>query len=167
KSDEVKSLISHVHGAEDISVEKTEGLPQMLVKYDRQKIAQHGLNIAELNDLIQITFGGKKTGDVFEGEKKFDLVVRLKDDERKDLNDLSNLFIDLPNGNKIPLSEVAEISYTKGPAKISRDNTKRRIVIGVNVRNRDLQSVVEEIQLILSEKLKLPDGYLLEYGGQF
>ncbi|MBI3133622.1 MAG: CusA/CzcA family heavy metal efflux RND transporter [Bacteroidetes bacterium] len=167
KANEIKALISDVEGAEDISVEKTEGLPQMLVRYDRKKIAQHGLKIQELNDLIEIAFGGKKTGDVFEGEKKFDLVVRLREDERKDLQDLSNLFIDLPDGNKIPLREVAEITYTKGPAKISRENTKRRIVIGVNVRNRDLQSVVEEIQGILNEKLDLPDGYTLTYGGQF
>jgi cobalt-zinc-cadmium resistance protein CzcA len=167
KANEVKSLIANVEGAEDISVEKTEGLPQMLVRYDRQKIAQHGLNIAELNDLIQIAFGGKKTGDVFEGERKFDLVVRMSEEDRKDITDLENLLIDLPNGNKIPLREVATISYTKGPAKISRENTKRRIVIGVNVRNRDLQSVVEEIQGILDEKLKLPEGFTLDYGGQF
>jgi cobalt-zinc-cadmium resistance protein CzcA len=167
KADEVKSLIKNVEGAEDISVEKTEGLPQMLVRYDRQKIAQHNLNIAELNDIVQMAFGGKKTGDVFEGERKFDLVVRMNEQDRKDITDLENLLIDLPDGKRIPLKEVAEISYTKGPAKISRDNTKRRIVIGVNVRNRDLQSVVEEIQKILDEKLKLPEGFSLEYGGQF
>jgi cobalt-zinc-cadmium resistance protein CzcA len=167
KAEEVKSLIKNVEGAEDISVEKTEGLPQMLVRYDRQKIAQHNLNIAELNDIVQMAFGGKKTGDVFEGERKFDLVVRMNEQDRKDITDLENLLIDLPDGKRIPLKEVAEISYTKGPAKISRDNTKRRIVIGVNVRNRDLQSVVEEIQKILDEKLKLPEGFSLEYGGQF
>lgn len=167
KADEIKKLIAGVEGAEDISVEKTEGLPQMLVKYKRNKIAQYGLNIADLNDVIQLFFGGKKAGDVFEGERKFDLVVRLKEEYRKDITDLENLMIDLPNGNKIPLKEVAEVSYTKGPAKISRDNTKRRIVIGVNVRNRDLQSVVEEIQQILNSKLKLPEGYYLDYGGQF
>lgn len=167
KADEVKALIANVEGAEDISVEKTEGLPQMLVRYDRAKIAQYNLNIAALNDLIQISFGGKKTGDVFEGERKFDLVVRMNEQNRRDISDLENMFIDLPSGGKIPLREVAEISYTKGPAKISRENTKRRIVIGVNVRNRDLQSVVEEIQGILDEKLKLPEGFTLDYGGQF
>ncbi|MBL7900187.1 MAG: CusA/CzcA family heavy metal efflux RND transporter, partial [Crocinitomicaceae bacterium] len=167
KAEEVKSLIKNVEGAEDISVEKTAGLPQMLVRFDRQKTAQHNLKISELNDIIQMAFGGKKTGDVFEGERKFDLVVRMNEQDRKDITDLENLLIDLPDGKRIPLKEVAEITYTKGPAKISRDNTKRRIVIGVNVRNRDLQSVVEEIQKILDEKLVLPEGFTLEYGGQF
>ncbi len=167
KAEEVKALIKHVEGAEDISVEKTEGLPQMLVRYDRKKTAQHNLKIEELNDIIQMAFGGKKSGDVFEGERKFDLVVKMNENDRKDITDLENLLIDLPDGKRIPLKEVAEITYTKGPAKISRDNTKRRIVIGVNVRNRDLQSVVEEIQKILNEKLLLPEGFTLEYGGQF
>lgn len=167
KANEVKSLIKHVEGAEDISVEKTEGLPQILVRYDRKKVAQYNLDIAYLNSIIEIAFGGKKAGEVFEGERKFDLVVRLSEENRKSKSDISKLLIDLPNGNKIPLEEVAEIIETEGPAKISRDNTKRRIVIGVNVRNRDLQSVVEEIQQILSAQLKLPEGFSIEYGGQF
>ncbi|MBK7128573.1 MAG: CusA/CzcA family heavy metal efflux RND transporter [Crocinitomicaceae bacterium] len=167
KANEVQQLIKHVEGAEDITVEKTEGLPQMLVRYDRAKIAHYNLQIADLNELIEIAFGGKKTGEVFEGERKFDLVVRLKESERKDISDIENMLIELPDGNRIPMREVADISYDKGPAKISRDNTRRRVVIGVNVRNRDLQSVVEEIQGILNEKLDLPDGYYVDYGGQF
>lgn len=167
KANEVKSLISGVQGAEDISVEKTEGLPQMLIQYDRNKIAQYDLNISELNNLIQIAFGGKKTGEIFEEDRRFDLVVRLNKESRQNLSSLENLMIDLPDGHKIPLGEVAKISEAKGPAKISRDNTHRRIVIGVNVRNRDLQSVVEEIQQILDEKLTLPEGFSIEYGGQF
>lgn len=163
----IKELIEGVQGAEDIVVEKIEGLPQMYVNYDRAKIARYGLNIGELNEMISMGFSGRKAGDLFEGEKRFDLVVRLAGDNREDLHSLQNLFIDLPSGDKVPLSELAEIGYGKGAAKISRDGTRRRIVVGINVRNRDLQSLVDEIQSILKEELDLPVGYNLTYGGQF
>lgn len=167
KADEVKTLISGVAGAEDISVEKTEGLPQMLVKYDRQKIAEHGLNIYELNQIVEMGFGGAVAGSVFEGEKRFDIVVRHEINSRDELSDLSDASVRLHNGDYIPLNELATVEYADGPAKISRDDTKRRIVIGVNVRDRDMQSVVTDIQNILDKDLKLPPGYTIEYGGQF
>jgi len=167
KGNEVQNLIRDVEGAADISVEKIVGLPQMAVNFNRSKIARYGLNIEDLNNIIAAGFAGKKTGVVFEGEKRFDMVVRLQEDKREDISDLQNLVIDTPNAGKIPLSEVADIIYTKGPAKISRDETKRRIVVGVNVRNRDLASVVEDIQLILEDNLSLPVGYTMTYGGQF
>jgi cobalt-zinc-cadmium resistance protein CzcA len=167
KGNEVQNLIRDVEGAADISVEKIVGLPQMAVNFNRSKIARYGLNIEDLNNIIAAGFAGKKTGVVFEGEKRFDMVVRLQEDKREDISDLQNLVIDTPNAGKIPLSEVADIIYAKGPAKISRDETKRRIVVGVNVRNRDLASVVEDIQLILEDNLSLPVGYTMTYGGQF
>ena len=167
KAVQLKNIIKNVEGASDIIIEKTEGLPQMSVRYDRSKIARYGLNISNLNDLITLGFAGKTAGSVFEGEKRFDLVIRLDKTDRKDINDLKKLFIPTPAGLQIPLSELADIQYTSGPAKISRDNTRRRIVVGINVRNRDLQSVVDDIQLIVNEKMILPSGYYITYGGQF
>ncbi|AUC82737.1 CusA/CzcA family heavy metal efflux RND transporter [Lacinutrix sp. Bg11-31] len=167
KANEIKELIENVEGATDFSVEKVEGLPQMSVKFNRSKIARYGLNISDVNSVISMGFAGATVGNVFEGEKRFDLVLRLQENNRKNIESLQNLYVDTPSGNKIPLSELAEISYTTGPAQISRDDTKRRIVVGVNVRNRDLQSVVHDIQDIIDSKLKLPAGYSITYGGQF
>lgn len=167
KAKEVEKAIKNVEGASDIIIEKTEGLPQMAVRYDRSKIARYGLNIADLNEIIALGFAGKTVGNVFEGEKRFDMVIRLDKTNRKDIEDLRNLYVSTPSGQQIPLSELAEINYTEGPAKISRDNTRRRIVVGINVRNRDLQSVVDDIQRIVKTKVKLPSGYHITYGGQF
>ena len=167
KADEIKNLIENVEGASDISVEKVEGLPQMSVTYKRGKIARYGLNIADLNQLITMGFAGEAVGSVFEGEKRFDLVIRLNKQNRKNLESLENLYVDTPTGFKIPLNELAEIKYTTGPAQISRDDTKRRIVVGINVRNRDLQSVVDDVSALINAKIKLPPGYSITYGGQF
>jgi len=167
KAEAIKTAISDVEGASDIIVEKVEGLPQMSVNYNRSKIARYGLNIADLNQIISMGFAGDVVGQVFEGEKRFDLAIRLDAKNRQNLTDLQNLYIDLPSRGKIPLSELADISYTTGPAQISRDDTKRRIVIGVNVRNRDLQSVVNDIQSRINSSIQLPVGYSITYGGQF
>jgi cobalt-zinc-cadmium resistance protein CzcA len=167
KANEVKDLIKNIEGASDIIIEKVEGLPQMSVTFSRSKIARYGLNIADVNQLISMGFAGEIVGNVFEGEKRFDLVIRLDENYRKNLESLQHLYIDTRDGTKIPLSELAEIKYTTGPAKISRDDTKRRIVVGVNVRNRDLQSVVDDIKTVIERKLKLPVGYKVIYGGQF
>ena len=167
KAEEIKNAIAKVEGASDIIIEKTEGLPQMSVVYDRSKIARYGLNIADLNEMIALGFAGKTVGTVFEGEKRFDMVVRLNQTNRRDIEDLRNLYVPTPNGEQIPMRELASIEYTEGPAKISRDNTNRRIVVGINVRNRDLQSVVTDIQKIVENKIKLPAGYYVKYGGQF
>lgn len=167
KALEIKNAIKNVEGASDVIIEKTKGLPQMAVLYDRAKIARYGLNIADLNEVITLGFAGKSVGNVFEGEKRFDMVIRLDKTNRKDIEDLRNLYVAGLNGQQIPLSELASIEYTEGPAKISRDNTNRRIVVGINVRNRDLQSVVTDIQHIVDTKVKLPDGYYVQYGGQF
>ncbi len=167
KAHEIKKAIAKVEGASDIIIEKTEGLPQMTVRYDRSKIARYGLNIADLNEMIALGFAGKTVGNVFEGEKRFDMVVRIDKENRNDIEDLKKMYVAAPSGEQIPLEELATIAYTEGPAKISRDNTNRRIVVGINVRNRDLQSVVSDIQKIVETKIKLPAGYYVQYGGQF
>jgi cobalt-zinc-cadmium resistance protein CzcA len=167
KAHEIKNAIAKVKGASDIIIEKTEGLPQMSVVYDRSKIARYGLNISDLNEMISLGFAGKTVGNVFEGEKRFDMVVRLAQTNRRDIEDLRSLYVSIPNGEQIPLSELASIEYTEGPTKISRDDTNRRIVVGINVRNRDLQSVVTDIQKIVDNNIKLPAGYYVKYGGQF
>ncbi len=167
KAHEIENAIKNVAGASDIIIEKTEGLPQMFVQYDRSKIARYGLNIADLNEMIALSFAGKTVGNVFEGEKRFDMVVRLSETNRHDIEDLKKLYVTTPSGQHIPLEELATIEYTQGPAKISRDNTNRRIVVGINVRKRDLQSVVTDIQNIVATKVKLPAGYYVKYGGQF
>ncbi len=167
KAHEIERAIKHVAGASDIIIEKTEGLPQMFVQYDRSKIARYGLNSADLNEMIALGFAGKTVGNVFEGEKRFDMVIRLDKTNRNDIEDLRNLYVAVPNGEQIPLRELASIEYTTGPAKISRDNTNRRIIVGINVRNRDLQSVVDDVKKIIDAKIDLPTGYRVMYGGQF
>ncbi|TDQ31098.1 CusA/CzcA family heavy metal efflux RND transporter [Zeaxanthinibacter enoshimensis] len=167
KAQQIRQLIKDVKGASDITVEKIVGLPQMNVAYDRSKIARYGLNIADLNDMITMGFSGKTMGSVFEGEKRFDLVVRLEESQRQDIENIRNLYVDTPAGQKIPLSELAEITYQKGAAKISRDDTKRRIVVSVNVRESDLQTVVSDIQQLINDEIILPPGYTITYGGQF
>ncbi len=167
KAQEVKRLIADVPGAADIIIEKTAGLPQMSVEYKRNRVAYYGLSIEELNSYLTMAFGGETAGSVFEGEKRFDLVVRFLPEFRKDIENIRNLPVRLSNGEQVPLSELADIKYDTGPAKISRDNTRRRVVVSVNVRNRDLESVVQDIELILDQKLLLPAGYSVDYGGQF
>ncbi len=167
KGEEIVALIQNVEGASDISLEKIEGLPQIQISYDRRKIAQYGLTIKEVNRMIAMGFSGAKAGDIFEGEKRFDLVVRLQKIKREDLKNMENIYIDTPLDFKVPLGEIAQITSVEGPAKISRDETKRRIVVGINVRNRDLQSVVDDIQQIIQNNIELPPGYTVTYGGQF
>ena len=167
KAAEIEQLIASVEGASDITVEKIEGLPQMSVTYDRAKIARFGLNISDVNEVISMGFAGKVAGTVFEGERRFDLVVRYQQDFRQNLDNLKNAYVTNAAGMQIPLNELAIINYTTGPAKISRDDTKRRIVVSVNVRNRDLESVVQDVESLISQNIQLPAGYHITYGGQF
>lgn len=166
-ANEVARLIAPIEGIETPIVEKVTGLPQITVEYKRDKIAQYGLMISEINKIIKTGFAGEVAGSVYEGEKRFDLVVRLDKDYRQNLDDVRNLYINLPTGYKVPLSQVADINLKDGPAQISRDNTQRRIFVGFNVRGRDVESVVEEIQEKLDKEFKLPPGYHITYGGQF
>jgi cobalt-zinc-cadmium resistance protein CzcA len=167
KAIEIKSLINDVPGAADIILEKTVGLPQLKVKYKRTKTAHYGLNIEDVNQQLTTAFAGQIAGSIFEGEKRFDLVVRFNESFRNDISNIRELFIGLPNGSQIPLNELAEISYTYGPAKISRDNTQRRVVVSVNVRNRDLESVIYDIQNKIEKNISFKPGFYVEYGGQF
>jgi len=167
KANEIEKLIKDVPGAADVIIEKTVGLPQISVKYDRNKTAYYGLTIEELNQQLSMAFGGQIAGSVFEGEKRFDLAVRFIDSYRNDIHNIKQLFIGLPNGGQIPLEELAEIKYNEGPAKISRENTQRRIVVSVNVRNRDLESVIDDIRLLIENNVQLKPGYVINYGGQF
>ena len=167
KVQEIAAVIRSVPGAADLNVEATSGLPQMTVEYNRAKMAQYGVTVDKLNDYVSAAFAGEAAGVIFEGEKRFDVVIRLAKDFRQDINSLKNLYIDLPNGVQVPLKEVADISYKPGPMQISRDNTSRRISVGVNVRGRDVKSMVEEIQQKLETEVKLPPGYFVTYGGSF
>ncbi|MDO5016941.1 MAG: CusA/CzcA family heavy metal efflux RND transporter [Porphyromonas sp.] len=167
KAVEIKGIIEDIPGAGDVIMEKTTGLPQMNVVYDRAKIAQYGVDIRTLNQYLATAFGGQATGSVFEGERRFDLVIRLQKEYRKDIEDIRYLPVALPNGEQVPLMELADINYAEGPAKISRENTHRMVVVSVNVRNRDLQSVVMDIQKEIGDKVTLKPGTYITYGGQF
>ena len=142
------------------------GLPQLVVRYNRGKIARYGMNIEELNTIIRTAYAGEAAGVIFENERRFDLVLRLDNDKVSDLN-LDKLFVRTAEGIQIPVSEVASIELVNGPLQINRDATKRRIVIGVNVRDADIQQVVSQIQDTLEKNIKLKPGYYFEYGGQF
>ncbi len=165
--EKITSIVSRIPGAEDVSLERTAGLPQITVTYDREMVGRYGLDIDKLNQYISAAFAGQKAGVVFEGEKRFDMVIRLDAAERRSINDLENLVVDLPNGQMIPLKEVANISYQPGPMQISRDQASRRIYVGINVRGRDVQSLVGDIEKALDKDLKLPPGYRITYGGEF
>ncbi|UTW66650.1 CusA/CzcA family heavy metal efflux RND transporter [bacterium SCSIO 12643] len=167
KAEEMGRLISTVDGVADMKVEATSGLPQITIKYNRYKLAQYGLNVSDLNEIIQTAFAGSKAGVIFEGERRFDMVVRLNQSFRDGIDHVKNLYVYLESGAQIPLKEVAEISYVSGPMQISRDNTNRRTYVGVNVRGRDVKSVVTDIQNKLESQLELPPGYYIRYGGAF
>lgn len=166
KAKEAAKYVEQVPGASDVIVEQTMGLPQLVVKYNRGKIARYGINIEELNTIIRTAYAGEASGVVFENERCFDLVVRLDQEKVADLN-LDKLFVRSGEGIQIPVSEVATIDLVNGPLQINRDATKRRIVIGVNVRGADIQQVVQEIQKTLDRNIKLKPGYYFDYGGQF
>jgi cobalt-zinc-cadmium resistance protein CzcA len=166
KATEAALIAASIQGAADVQIEQTEGLPQLLVQYNRKRIAQHGITIEELNTTIRTAFAGEQAGVVFEGERKFDLVVRLNETNRSEF-DLSQLFIKNTHGNLVPVSELANVKEVVGPAQISRDDTRRRITLGINVRERDIESLVEEIQSKLHAKLRLLPGYYITYGGDF
>lgn len=161
-----EQLIKPIPGAGDVKVEQTEGFPQLVVKPNRKKLALYQLSVEEVNAIIRSAYAGETAGTVFEGERRFDLVVRLNDQNRDNL-DLSKLYINTPKGKTVPLSEIATVQYVEGPMQISREDTKRRITIGVNVRNRDVASLVGDIQNTLNNQLELPPGYSITYGGEF
>lgn len=167
KAEEIAGLVAGLKGVAGVKAEAIQGLPQITVNYDRNKLGQYGLRIEDLNTMIESAFSGRTAGVIYEGEKRFDLVVRLDDEHRKSIEDIRNLFVSLSDGTQIPIKEVADIDYQPGPMQISRENTNRRTYVGINVEGRDIKSLVEEIQQTLDERLSLPAGYYIRYGGAF
>ena len=160
-------IVNTVEGTSDLYVESVTGMPQIVIDYNRPAIAQYNLNIEDINRIVNTAFAGQSTGLIYEGEKRFDLVVRLEREKRQDLSDVQNLLIPTPNGSQIPLSQLAKVEITEGPNQIQREDAKRRIVVGFNLRGRDVQSIVKELQNKVDAKLKLPAGYYTTYGGAF
>ena len=167
KGEEAAGLISQIQGAGDVRVARTEGFPQIEVKLRRDQLAAYGLSVAEVNQVLHAAFAGGVAGTVFEGERRFDLVVRFRPDYRQRIDDLSSLYLRSADGQQVPLTAVADIQFNEGPMLISRDDTRRQVTVGVNVRNRDVESLVEEIQQTLEQQLSLPPGYAIRYGGEF
>ncbi len=163
----VTRVVQTVKGVTEPQVERTAGLPQITIEYDRAKIAGYGLNIESINHTISTAFAGEKAGVIFENERKFDMVVRLDSANRTSIDDVSDLFIATGNGGQVPLSQVATVSFKEGPAQISREDGRRRVVVGFNVRGRDVASIVKEIQEKLEAAKILPVGYYYTYGGTF
>ena len=160
-------LSNSVEGSEAVYVESVTGMPQIVIEYNRSAIAQYGLNISDINRVVNAAFAGESSGMVYEGERRFDLVVRLAGEKRKNLEDVRQLLITTPQGAQIPLNTVANVDIVEGPNQIQRDNSQRRIIVGFNVRGRDIQSTVSELQKKVEEQIKLPPGYYITYGGAF
>ena len=156
-----------MRGAEDVKVEATTGLPQLQIKPDRAAIARYGINVEDVNELVESIVAGKEAGLVYEGEQRFNVVVRLHDETSRDIETIKNLLVPAPNGAQVPLSQLADIQLVEGPAQISREDTRRRIGVELNVRGRDIGSFVEEAQAKIDQQVKLPPGYYLTWGGTF
>jgi heavy metal efflux system protein len=167
KADEIVRAVKQVSGAEDVKAEATSGLPQLQIKPDRAAIARYGLNVEDVNDLIESVVAGREAGQVFEGERRFDLVVRLNETSGRDVETIKNLLLTAPTGERVPLSQVAEIKLVEGAAQITREDTRRRIGVELNVRGRDIGSFVEEAQTAIEKNVNLPPGYYLKWGGTF
>ncbi len=166
-ADQIAAVAGKVRGAEDVKVESVAGLPQLQIKPDRAAIARYGLNVEDVNDLIESVVAGKEAGQVYEGEQRFNLVVRLKEEAGRDVETIENLLLMAPNGQRVPLKQVADVALVEGPAQISREDTRRRIVVELNVRGRDIGSFVKEAQGRIEAQVKLPPGYYTTWGGQF
>ncbi|MBA9077674.1 CusA/CzcA family heavy metal efflux RND transporter [Rufibacter quisquiliarum] len=163
----IGKLVQPIEGAQDLYIEEMSGLPQVVVQYDREQIARYGLTIEDVNRTVTSAFAGEIAGQVYEGEKRFDLVVRLNQQNRQDIADVQRLYVSNENGLQIPLEHIAQVEMKEGPNQIQRDGTRRRITIGFNVRNRDVQSIVTEIQQKIEAQIQLPPGYTITYGGEF
>lgn len=167
KADEIVKSVQTVSGAEDVKAEATSGLPQLQIKPDRAAIARYGLNVEDVNDLVESIVAGKEAGQVFEGEQRFNLVVRLNEESGKNIESIKNLLLTAPTGARVPLSQVADITLVEGAAQISREDTRRRIGVELNVRGRDIGSFVTEAQAKIEKEVQLPPGYYLKWGGTF
>jgi len=167
KAAEVEKVIQKVSGVEDINVEKVTGLAQIQIEYNRNRLAQYGLSVSDVNKVLNAAFAGSQAGVVYDEEKRFGLVVRFDKDFRQNPDDIKNLSVALPNGGLIPLDQLASVEIKSGPAQVSRENTKRKISVGFNVRGRDIQTVIEEVSRQIDAQVKFPTGYYVNYGGQF
>ena len=166
-AEKLGEISKKIEGAQNIYVEPVSGMPQIVISYKREAMSQFGLNVNDVNNVVNTAFAGQSTGSVFEGEKKFDLVVRLDGNQRKNVEDVNNLLISTPSGIDLPLSSVANVELKESINQIQRENAQRRIIVGFNVRNRDIQSTVEDLQKNVEKQLKLPAGYSIKYGGTF
>jgi cobalt-zinc-cadmium resistance protein CzcA len=167
-SRKIARLVSTIEGAADLYLENVKGARQILISYNRDALARFGLNIEDINTTINAAFAGQSAGMVYEGEKRFDMVVRLEKELRTSLEDVQGLFVKAPNGNQIPLSQVASVRFDdSAPTQVQRDDAKRRITIGFNVRGRDVESVVKELQKKVDKNIKFQPGYYPTYGGTF
>ena len=164
---QLNAIMQTVDGAINIYEEKVTGMPQVVVKYNREAMAKYGVNVADVNRVINTAFAGQVTGQVYEEEKRFDMVVRLSNSARKSVDDIAGLQIATAQGTQIPLAYVASITEVEGVNQIQRENTKRRIIVGFNVNGKDVQSIVQELQKKVKAQLKLPKGYTIVYGGSF
>lgn len=167
EAEKIARVVGKVSGAEDVKVEQISGLPQLQIKPDRAAIARYGINVEAVNDLVESVVAGKQAGLVYEGEQRFNLVVRLNEAAGRDVETIKALLVSAPNGARIPLAQLADISIVEGPAQISREDTRRRIVVELNVRGRDIGSFVKDAQAAIEREIKLPNGYYLRWGGQF
>jgi len=163
----IGKLVTKIKGAADVYIESVVGMPQIVIKYNRAALAQYGLTIQTINKNVNAAFSGQQAGQVYEGEKRFDMVVRMEKENRTDLSDVQNLWIKTSTGAQVPLSTLADVKIVEGPNQIQRENTKRRIVVGFNARGRDVQSLVEELKSKEQSQIKFPPGYTVEYGGSF
>lgn len=163
----IKSALIGIEGLVDVNVEQQIEVPQIQIRANRNMLAQYGIKPADFHNYIDIVFGGEKLADIYEGQRNFDLVLKLKEDHTTSLESIRTALLDTEDGKKVPLEQVADIISTSGPSSISRENVQRKIVVSANVAGRDLRSVVKDIQENISEKVTLPEGYRIEYGGQF
>ncbi len=166
QANKVKGIISGVRGVSGVNVEEVSGLPQVNVRYSHERMARYGINVDDVNNVVESSYAGATAGSVYEGERKFDIVIRIDNAERN-AKRLADLAIPLPGGGFVPLSQIADIVYEPAPAQVSHENGARRIYVGFNVKGRDVQGTVKDIQALLDSKLKLPEGYYYDYGGEF
>jgi len=167
KGEEINRVIGTIKGAEENKAEVTTGLPQLQIKPDRAAIARYGINVEDVNELVEAIFAGRKAGEVFEGEQRFDIVLRLNENASKTVESVRALMLTAPNGQRVPLAQVADITLVEGAAQISRESTRRRIVVSTNVRDRDIKSFVDEAKQKIASQVQLPPGYYLQWGGTF
>jgi cobalt-zinc-cadmium resistance protein CzcA len=166
-ADKLGRIAKEIEGARDVYVEPVTGMPQIVIQLNRSLLAQYKLNVSEVNANIHAAFAGKLSGMVYEGERRFRLVVRLAKEQRTQLDDIRNLLIPVPGGGQVPLNQLANVEIIDGPNQIQREDAKRRIVMGFNVRGRDVQSIVKELQARMKNEVKFPPGYFVTYGGAF